>query len=880
MKKTATLIILALLTIALGANAQGHRRWNFTNWSQQTISNLQAEAAQERPAKGWSDIEKMADNVAGATAPEATKEKCFWLEDENGQWLTDPDGGFLKANGVVIAETEGLVFNPAYTLKRSLAIAVDYPKTGLGEYAGPQYLWLGGGSQNLACFTIPNVPVGEKITMTVESHKPTDARGVELYVGSVSAENKIGESFKPKTRETFTWEDWELPEGIEEAATVDIIVYNTSGCHIYDIEVGEDTGEEKTPVALLYNGDLQADVAYRLLSGNGQFHVTPIEAGQDVTLDALREYSTVVVSATVSDDALLVLKDIRPFVPMLNFNPRAYEVWGLGKAVATEINFAVVSNADHALFKNLDLVPSDEDENVMVLPLSVGPSIYGVQLEGVFADDAVLARPLYVPELVAIHTHNASHNGYLFIPFTQEVLAQVYAPEIIDNAIALLSVSKAAITKAPKPSITLDYKRLNTDITLKSGVTGAKIFYTLDGSTPTEESTLYTEPLNVTAECTVKAVALGDGYLLSDVAEMTVGVKDMATAPVISVETEATKATVTITAADDEAEIWFNLIGSSDKARSQLYTEPFTLTGDAQVAAFVAGNESLLSSETVVRNVTLSGVVTYNEQISKFEGNSFGTFGNGLNSGFNYYTDEVIESQTYKDVNGEDSIVNTYARRDSLVIIELSDDWHVKTYGQGLYYTKATIEHKVGSASGYNPATVFDDQRSAGEATNNAMQFQVVSKKDGDGRLNPVSVALESKRAFGGPFEVAVYYSGKDTNAKHVLDVLVSTDTLRADGWQKIGELQSVDQVYLDGTADKSFRVWKRGTVLYSAAEPVFVKLAAVEGAKDVNLFTVVVNGPGVSENISQRSMFNVQCSMVYDLQGRAIKNGQWSMVN
>ena len=142
--------MLALLTLAEGASAQSYRRWDFTNWSQQTVDNLKADAAQTRPAKGWSDIEKNADDKEGAVAPDATKDNCFWLADDGGQWMTAPEGGSLKANGMVIAETEGLVFNPDYTKNRSLAIAVNYPSTALGDYAGPQYLWLGGGSKNLA----------------------------------------------------------------------------------------------------------------------------------------------------------------------------------------------------------------------------------------------------------------------------------------------------------------------------------------------------------------------------------------------------------------------------------------------------------------------------------------------------------------------------------------------------------------------------------------------------------------------------------------------------------------------------------------------------------------------------------------------------------
>ena len=202
------------------------RVWDFTTWSTATVANLKADAAASKTS-GWSDVEKKADAEADKEPTEASKDKCFWFAG-----TVDADGE-LTANGVKIAETKGLKFYPTYAANRSLAIAVEYPETSLGTYAGPSYLWLGGGKNSLAVFTIPNVTAGSTITVEVESHKPSEGRGIELYsaVGSddkVVADSKIGDSFTPKTKESYSWT-------VENDG--DVTIYNTNGCHLYTLKV-------------------------------------------------------------------------------------------------------------------------------------------------------------------------------------------------------------------------------------------------------------------------------------------------------------------------------------------------------------------------------------------------------------------------------------------------------------------------------------------------------------------------------------------------------------------------------------------------------------------------------------------------------------------
>ena len=217
--------------------------WSFTSWSKSTVSALVADAAASKTS-GWSDVEKKADAEAGAEPTEASKDNCFWCVAEPNE------DGELTANGEVIKELKGLKWNKTYTTARSLAIAVNYASTSLGDYAGGAYLWLGGGKKKVPCFTIPGVKAGSTVTMEVESHKPSEGRGVELYTGLdadglVDAATKIGDTFAPTAKETHSWT-------IENDC--DVIVYNTNGCHIYTLKIEEGTASINTVKAAAQNG--------------------------------------------------------------------------------------------------------------------------------------------------------------------------------------------------------------------------------------------------------------------------------------------------------------------------------------------------------------------------------------------------------------------------------------------------------------------------------------------------------------------------------------------------------------------------------------------------------------------------------------------------
>ncbi|MDE5947214.1 MAG: hypothetical protein K2G86_00245 [Prevotella sp.] len=221
------------------------RKWDFTAWSEETKANLAADAATVVPGE---------DGTYPAVTPWRTYEKVSGPTEAepdhggNAYWYgTEINGSEeLVANGVVIAETKGLLFNTMTA--GSLAIAVNYPSTSLGTYEGPSYLWIGGKNNS---FTIPNVKSGSKITLGIESHKNTDARGVKLTING----EEIG-SAVPKTYEVF---NISVPGQLTDETFSDVVLTNTNGCHIYFITVdatGNDGINDMNAVVKTINNDV------------------------------------------------------------------------------------------------------------------------------------------------------------------------------------------------------------------------------------------------------------------------------------------------------------------------------------------------------------------------------------------------------------------------------------------------------------------------------------------------------------------------------------------------------------------------------------------------------------------------------------------------
>lgn len=128
----------------------------------------------------------------------------------------------------------------------------------------------------------------------------------------------------------------------------------------------------------------------------------------------------------------------------------------------------------------------------------------------------------------------------------------------------------------------------SVDVTLACETDGTTIYYTLDGTDPTDASTAYTEAIHITETTTVKAIAIKNA-LSSEIVSATYTISNIETVATPVIAPEAGNYNdpqqITITCATDEAIIYYTTDGTDPTAESTLYTEPFTLSASATVKA-------------------------------------------------------------------------------------------------------------------------------------------------------------------------------------------------------------------------------------------------------------------------------------------------------
>ncbi len=123
------------------------------------------------------------------------------------------------------------------------------------------------------------------------------------------------------------------------------------------------------------------------------------------------------------------------------------------------------------------------------------------------------------------------------------------------------------------------------ELIIATATQGANIYYTIDGSIPTTESTLYTAPIELNGNYTVNAIATGDALITSEVGTFNVDWYKVADVSFSYKNLKLAMATTT-----PDAEIYYTVDGTTPDINSTLYTDSISLDQDCEVKAIAIRN--------------------------------------------------------------------------------------------------------------------------------------------------------------------------------------------------------------------------------------------------------------------------------------------------
>lgn len=826
MKKIAFMMMLLLASVGFTAQAA---TWDFANkgFSDATKANLAADAA------NWT------------------------VNNENRFTNTTTMSGELMANGVIIPETAGIFFGSMSSGK----LNIDH------GYVPPRVMLNG---SNLT-FSFKDLEAGQTITLVTMTANTSSSRGITC--SSNNATRIAGEetSLEENINVFQVNEDVEGPVEVQFKTLV-------GGIHIRSVTIDGGAIDPDAPIKIAYlfdssyaNGTSLVGTEEDMILQYGlmQKDVVSIDvkdltdATNQVFVDSLaglqRNYDVVVISEAISSSHAFgkALVHLVNRVPMLNLKSFFYKssVWNWGSGVnptSVSKGEAGVTSVqvnpeflEHPIFEmvdvemGLELFTGDVTDKNLV-------QAYTPSAGSLIETDAVLATVTNGTDVYnAIHEHGSS-NVYMLIPMSSDASQTVSesAIQLVFNAAVYLASTKSTVVPAGKPVVGIEYRDGISIVRMSSSTPSANIYYTLDGTEPTEASLLYTEPLQMTQSATVKAITILQGYDNSSVATAEVLVKTQTAVPVVSMITIEGNQLIQLSATES-ARIFYTLNGAvPDTLTAEFYTEPFVVSRPSllRVIASVSGQ---LVSEIVSDSVHIDGYVLRNKTLvwANFSDQpTVWQWGEGSSTG------DVVSKYAYTLPTDDDSTLTP-----TLTEVDFLNGFKVGTYGQRINLQNTG----VAESGNYSPASEGDLG-----ASSFAMSFLTTNASS-----DPTTAYMVTTEAYAGPFDVTVWFTGaKSTSYTEKLEISIAS-SLDATEWTVLDTLSSI--------GDKLIR---KQIAYYDSSAPVYVKLASASQLgtnSNMMIFDLKLMGEGSDPVALDQTTLNktLVSTRIFTVAGTEIKN-------
>ncbi|MCL1864584.1 MAG: chitobiase/beta-hexosaminidase C-terminal domain-containing protein [Spirochaetes bacterium] len=252
---------------------------------------------------------------------------------------------------------------------------------------------------------------------------------------------------------------------------------------------------------------------------------------------------------------------------------------------------------------------------------------------------------------------------------TLNIKAIAIVDDGVNEFLSNVLVSSLDILSTPVASVTSGWLNYNNTVTLTTTTPSSSIYYTLNGTTPTISSTLYTNSIPITRTLTLKAVTVVSGHYSGILTENYLVVATPISSPNDSSDiilgTLIYLATTTI---DGTVEIYYTLDGGTPTNADTLYTVPIEMNtiGNITLKA-ITTKDGIYLSNILIQYYTVviykvSGFINLNGLVTDVTTVSIQLQQNGNNVG----------SPIHPDIDGFYIFENLFPDTDYQVIATLS----------------------------------------------------------------------------------------------------------------------------------------------------------------------------------------------------------------
>jgi hypothetical protein len=185
-------------------------------------------------------------------------------------------------------------------------------------------------------------------------------------------------------------------------------------------------------------------------------------------------------------------------------------------------------------------------------------------------------------------TSSTKYSGPISITQSTTVNAMAAAAGWSSSAVATAIYTLQLQAATPSFSLAGGTYNNSQSITLADASSGATIYYTTNGATPTTSSTKYSGPISITQSTTVNAMAAAAGWSSSAVATAIYTLQAAAPSFSLAGGTYNSSQSVTLADASSGATIYYTTDGTTPTTSSTKYSGPISITQSTTVNAMAA----------------------------------------------------------------------------------------------------------------------------------------------------------------------------------------------------------------------------------------------------------------------------------------------------